>query len=179
MSETVPTSGVRRARRIRPALAPLAGARLPWVERAPGAPYFVLDDGTPWAPVGANESVTWPELAGLLRRRDLAGAEAHLRWLRAHGVTVLRLMLEYAQGQRYYLERPAGAFVPHVVQLWDDLFALCERVGMRILLTPYDTFFHWIRWRHHPYNRRNGGPCADRRILIKFDVFCRSTSVAK
>jgi mannan endo-1,4-beta-mannosidase len=171
MSETVPTSGVRRARRIRPALAPLAGARLPWVERAPGAPYFVLDDGTPWAPVGANESVTWPELAGLLRRRDLAGAEAHLRWLRAHGVTVLRLMLEYAQGQRYYLERPAGAFVPHVVQLWDDLFALCERVGMRILLTPYDTFFHWIRWRHHPYNRRNGGPCADRSQLM----VCRDT----
>jgi mannan endo-1,4-beta-mannosidase len=166
MSELAsPAARPRRAPSAKP-LQPLAGAPLPWVVRAAGAPYFTLDDGTPWAPIGANESVTWPELAGLLRRRDLPGVEAHLRWLRGHGVTVLRLMLEYAQGQRYYFERPAGTFVPHVVQLWDDLFALCERVGMRILLTPYDTFFHWIRWRHHPYNRRNGGPCADRSQLM-------------
>jgi mannan endo-1,4-beta-mannosidase len=76
-------------------------------------------------------------------------------------------MLEYAQGQRYYFERPAGRFVPHVVQLWDDLFALCERVGMRILLTPFDTYFHWVRWAHHPYNRAHGGPCDDRsRMLV-------------
>lgn len=173
MSERATTIPVSRARtrRVRPSPAPLAGASLAWVQRAPGVPYFVLDDGTPWAPVGANESVTWPELAGLLRRRDLPGVEAHLRWLRAHGVTVLRLMLEYAQGQRYYFERPAGTFVPHVVQLWDDLFALCERAGMRILLTPYDTFFHWIRWQHHPYNHRHGGPCADRSQLM----VCAST----
>jgi mannan endo-1,4-beta-mannosidase len=75
-------------------------------------------------------------------------------------------MLEYAQGERHYFERPAGTFAPHMVQLWDDLFALCERAGMRVLLTPYDTFFHWIRWRHHPYNRRRGGPCADRTQLL-------------
>jgi mannan endo-1,4-beta-mannosidase len=79
---------------------------------------------------------------------------------------VLRLMLEYAQGQRHYFERPAGTFVPEIVQLWDDLFALCEQTGMRILLTPYDTFFHWIRWRHHPYNVRRGGPCSDRSQLM-------------
>jgi mannan endo-1,4-beta-mannosidase len=155
-----------KARRPRTPLAPLPRVSLPWVERAPGAPYFRLDDGTPWAPVGANESVTWPELAGLLLRRDLDGVERHLRWLRGHGVTVLRLMLEYAQGQRHYFERPAGTFVPEIVQLWDDLFALCEQTGMRILLTPYDTFFHWIRWRHHPYNVRRGGPCPDRSQLM-------------
>lgn len=160
-----------RPRRARLPRLPLAGAPLPWVQRAAGAPYFVLEDGAAWTPVGANESVTWPELAGLLHRRDLAGVEAHLRWLRAHGVTVLRLMLEYAQGQRHYFERPAGTFVPHMVQLWDDLFALCEQTGMRILLTPYDTFFHWIRWRHHPYNHCHGGPCADRSQLL----LCRDT----
>ena len=165
MSDLAPAARPRRARPAVP-FEPLTGAALPWVHRAPHAPYFVLDDGRPWTPVGANESVTWPELAGLLRRRDLPSVEAHLRWLRAHGVTVLRLMLEYAQGQRYYFERPAGTFVPHVVQLWDDLFALCERAGMRILLTPFDTFFHWIRWRHHPYNARHGGPCADRSRLM-------------
>ena len=29
---------------------------------------------------------------------------------------------------------------------------------MRILLTPFDTFWTWIHWRHHPYNQANGGP---------------------
>jgi mannan endo-1,4-beta-mannosidase len=137
------------------------------VQRAPDAPYFVLDDGrTPWTPIGANEAITWPELAGLFRRRDLAGVEAHLRGLRASGVTVLRLMLEYGHGEHRYLEKPAGRFVPAMVQLWDDLFALCEQVGLRILLTPFDTFFLWRRWTRHPYNQRQGGPCAARTQLL-------------
>ena len=25
------------------------------------------------------------------------------------------------------------------------------------MLTPFDTFWTWMHWRHHPYNRRNGG----------------------
>jgi mannan endo-1,4-beta-mannosidase len=144
---------------------------LPWVRRAPDAPYFVLDTGEPWTPVGANESITWPELAGLFARRDLPGVEAHLVGLRARGVTVLRLMLEYCQGEHRYFERPAGRFVPAMVRLWDDLFAMCARVGLRILLTPFDTFFHWRRWHHHPYNRRHGGPCAHRTQFL----VCRDT----
>jgi mannan endo-1,4-beta-mannosidase len=133
---------------------------------ARGAPYFVTEHGDPWTPVGQNDAITWPELAGLFRRRDPAGVEAHLRRLRESGVTVLRLMLEYAHREHRYLERPVGVFQPNMVRLWDDLFAVCERVGMRILLTPFDTFFTWIRWEKHPYNRRNGGPCADRSQLL-------------
>ncbi len=149
-----------------PGRAPLTPGALPWVHRATGVPYFALETGDAWTPIGANEAITWPGLAGLFRRRDLAGAEAYVRELQAHGVTVLRLMLEYSQSQHRYFERPAGTFNPAMVQLWDDLFAICERVGMRILLTPYDTFFQYIRWRHHPYNQRNGGPCADRSQLM-------------
>ena len=37
---------------------------------------------------------------------------------------------------------------------------MCEEHGLRLLLTPFDTFWLWIRWKHHPYNRANGGPCA-------------------
>jgi mannan endo-1,4-beta-mannosidase len=135
-----------------------ARGRPPWVGVAAGAPYFVLDDGTPWTPVGYNDAITWPELAGLFRRRDLAGVEAHLRMLRGHGVSCIRLMLEYAQVRHRYFERPAGTFPAAMVRLWDDLFALCERTGMRILLTPFDTFWTWLHWRHHPYNRLHGGP---------------------
>jgi hypothetical protein len=119
--------------------------------------------GANWTPIGQNDAITWPELAGLFRRRDLPAVERHLRWLKAHGVTCLRLMLEYCQTEHRYLEKPVGRFVPAMVQLWDDLFALAEKVGLRILLTPYDTFFMWTRWQYHPYNRRNGGPCGSRR----------------
>jgi hypothetical protein len=140
---------------------------LSWIKRAVDAPYFVTSKGDPWTPIGQNDAISWPELEGLFRRRDLSGVERHLRYLRDSGVTCLRLMLEYAQGNHRFLERPVGRFVPAMVQLWDDLFRLCEQVGLRILLTPFDTFFTWIRWRHHPYNAENGGPCSSRtRLLI-------------
>jgi hypothetical protein len=149
---------------------------LPWIGIAPDAPYFVTETGEPWTPIGQNDAISWPELAPLFRRRDLPAVERHLRWLVDHGVTCLRLMLEYAQVRHRYFERPAGVPVPGMVQLWDDLFALCERVGLRILLTPVDTFWTWIHWRHHPWNRANGGPlahpsrlllCGETRALIK------------
>jgi mannan endo-1,4-beta-mannosidase len=53
-----------------------------------------------------------------------------------------------------------------VVQAWDDLVALCRRVGLRLLLTPFDTFFTWNHWDRHPYNRANGGPCDSRERLL-------------
>jgi len=132
----------------------------------PGLPYFLTEAGDPWTPIGHNDAVTWPELAPLFRRRDVAAVERHLVWLRDHGVTCIRLMLEYCHGEHRYLERPAGRFVPNMVRFWDDLFVLLERVGMHVLLTPYDTFFMWLRWRHHPYNRSNGGPVATRRSWL-------------
>jgi hypothetical protein len=142
-----------------PDQAPASPAR---VRTQPGLPYFTTGDGQPWTPIGHNDAVTWPELAPLFRRRDPAAVERHLVWLREHGVTCIRLMLEYCHGEHRYLERPDGSFAPNMVRFWDDLFRLLEKVGLRVLLTPYDTFFMWIRWRHHPYNRANGGPCASR-----------------
>ena len=137
-----------------------APRRLSRIHALRGSPYFVTDDGVAWTPVGHNDAVHWPELAPLFRGRDRGAVERHLIWLRDHGVTCIRLMLEYCQGEHRYLERPVGRFVPNMVQFWDDLFELLEKVGLRVLLTPYDTFFMWIRWRQHPYNRANGGVCA-------------------
>jgi hypothetical protein len=131
---------------------------LPWITVAPGAPYFITDQGEDWTPIGHNEAISWANLLPLFKRRDLPAVEQHLRDLVAHGVTCLRLMVEYAQVRHRYFERPVGRPVPAMVQLWDDLFAMCERVGMRILLTPVDTFWMWLHWRHHPWNKANGGP---------------------
>jgi len=151
-----------------------ATAGLPWIEVAAGAPYFCDATGAPWHPIGQNDSLDWPELAPLFRRRDLPAVERHLRWLKASGVTSLRLMLEDARGRHRFLERPAGRFVPAMVQVWDDLFALCEAVGLRILLTPLDTFWMWMRWAQHPWNRANGGPLASMREAL----LCAETRAA-
>ena len=157
-------------------MRPPSDVPLSWIRTLSGHPYFFdgarvgadvgEDVGAAWTPIGQNDAVSWPELNGLFRARDLPGVEAHLRWLSDQGVTCLRLMLEYAQGRHRYFEKPAGRFVPAMVRLWDDLFAMCERVGLRILLTPFDTFFTWTQWKHHPYNAKNGGPCASRKALL-------------
>jgi hypothetical protein len=147
---------------------------MPRIMVGSGCPYFITEDGASWTPIGHNDAVTWPELEPLFRRRDLPAVEGHLLWLRDHGVTCIRLMLEYCHGENRYLERPVGRFAPNMVQYWDDLFLLLERTGLRILLTPYDTFFMWTRWKHHPYNRANSGVCASRRSWLT----CAETRVA-
>jgi mannan endo-1,4-beta-mannosidase len=130
---------------------------LPWIGVAADAPYFADENGGPFTPIGENEAISWVQLEGLFRRRDLPAVERHLVHLREHGVTCLRVMLEYAQVRHRYFEKRVGEWSPAMVQLWDDFFELCERTGMRLLLTPFDTFWMWLHWKHHPYNRANGG----------------------
>ena len=137
-----------------------------WIQRAPAAPYFIEESGRAWTPIGQNDAISWPDFSGLLHRRDLPAVERHLAWLASHGVTCLRLMLEYAETGGHFFEQPAGTYDPVMVVLWDDLFRLVEAAGLRILLTPLDTYFQWVRWDLHPYNVANGGPCPDRTHLM-------------
>ncbi len=138
---------------------------LSWIERAPDAPYFVTDTGIAWTPVGQNDAISWDEWRGL-REGDLPSIQRHLSWLADHGVTCLRFMLEYAETGQHFFEQPAGVFNPVMVGLWDDLFRLVEQAGLRMLLTPLDTYFQWVRWDLHPFNIANGGPCPARTQLM-------------
>ena len=147
-----------------------------WIRCADGSPYFETDRGRSWTPVGYNEAITWPNIAPLYRRRDPAVVERHFARLRDHGVTCLRLMLDYNQVRARHLESRCGQFSPAMVRLWDDLIALGEVYGIRFLLTPFDTFWMARRWRTHPYAQANGGPsakitqmftCPDTRAAIK------------
>jgi mannan endo-1,4-beta-mannosidase len=131
---------------------------LPWVRLGPSRRYFETESGEPFLIIGQNDALTWPELEGLIGRRDVGAVDRHLAWLKAHGVTTLRVMLEYV-GDGLFLERRPGEFDPVTVRAVDDLVALCERHGLRLLLTPFDTFFTWVMWDEHPYNARLGGPC--------------------
>ena len=131
---------------------------LPWVTTTPGVPYFHTEDGQPWHPIGHNDSVSWRELNPLFQRKDVAAIDAYLAMLATQGITCLRLMLEYAQVRHRYLETAPGVWSRNMVQFWDDLFALCEKHGLRILLTPFDTFWMWLHFKHHPYSQGKGGP---------------------
>ena len=139
---------------------------LPWIGVSSRSPYFVDDAGQAWTPIGQNDAITWPDLQGLLRGKDVASVRRYLALLQQHKVTCLRVMLEYCQTQRSYFERPAGRFNPTLVRFWDELFALCSEHGLRVLLTPVDTFFMWTRWQYHPWNVNNGGPCREIRSLL-------------
>lgn len=131
---------------------------LPPIRVAPGGRYFETFDGEPFLFLGPNDALPWPGLNGLFRRRDLASAERHLQALAENGVTVIRVMLEYCHREHRYFESPVGRFAPNMVALWDDLFGLCERYGVRVLLAPWDNFWMSRRWHKHPYNGVNGGP---------------------
>jgi hypothetical protein len=135
---------------------------LSWIRVAAGVPYFETENGESFTPVGQNDAITWPDLAGAFRRKNLGAVEDYFRILSSTGITCLRLMLEYCQGENRYLEKPAGYFQPNMINLWDDIFSLCKKYGLRVLLTPYDTFWMWRRWFHHPYNQNNTGPCSKR-----------------
>ena len=52
----------------------------------------------------------------------------------------MRLLMEDCQTHHRSLEKKVGVWNPFMVPLWDDLLAMCPKYGIRILLTPYDTF---------------------------------------
>jgi hypothetical protein len=137
---------------------------LPWVRASAHSPYFELECGTAWHPVGHNDAITWDCLSDAVSTAERT--RQYFATLRRSGVTVLRVMLEYAQRNGRYLERPAGRFTARAIRTWDRLFALAEEYGVRFLLTPFDTFWMWKRWAHHPYNCANGGPCTNRRTML-------------
>jgi len=136
------------------------------VHVSPCAPYFVTESGDNWTPIGQNDAITWPDLDGLYQRRDVPSVERYLDMLAAHGVNCLRVMLEYSQKRHSLFETEVGKWNPILVRFWDDLFAMCGDRGLRILLTPYDTFWMKINWDEHPYNTKNGGFCDEARSLL-------------
>jgi mannan endo-1,4-beta-mannosidase len=137
---------------------------------APGGRYFETFDGEPFLMVGFNDAISWQGLNGLYRRRDLVGARHYLEDLRGHGINTIRLMLEYVHREGRYFERRVGEFNPDMVRLWDDLFEICEGIGLRVLLTPWDTFWMTRRWKFHPYNAANGGPAREKHSVLTDDA---------
>ncbi|MDQ6694691.1 MAG: DUF4038 domain-containing protein, partial [Chloroflexota bacterium] len=130
---------------------------MPYVRVAPGGRYFVTEDGKPFLVIGHNDAMPWPNMHNLHYENDIATTEAYIKMLVEHGVTVIRVMLEYVQDTKWFFERPVGTVLPEAVLYWDDLVGLCERYGLRLLVLFWDTFFLSKRWKHHPYSRKGTG----------------------
>ena len=127
---------------------------------------FLFPDGHASVLVGENDSYTFPALYPLWREGNAESAGEYLRMLRSHGVNVLRMMLESAGRPMEFIENPLGTWNPETLRFWDRFLPLCERHGMTVLITPWDTFWMNQPWTRSPYNKANGGPCATPRDFL-------------
>ncbi len=139
------------------AAIPRDPAAMAYVRVAPGGRYFMTEDGQPFLVIGHNDAMPWPTLRHMHGEEDVATTEAYIRMLAEHGVTVLRIMLEYCEDEDWFFEDPVGQPVPATVLYWDDLIGLCERYQVRLLVMFWDTFFMSRRWEHHPYSAGGSG----------------------
>lgn len=142
---------------------------------APSGRYFETLDGQPFLFIGFNDAISWPTLKGLYRRKDVATVEMYLQGLAARGINTLRLMLEYAHFDSHLLEKPLGTFNPHMVMFWDDLLSRCREYGLRVLLTPWDTFWMSRRWHKLPYHVENGGPAHNAQDVLQSEAMIQAT----
>jgi hypothetical protein len=124
--------------------------------------YFQDETGQGFIAIGENDAVSWPGLATLIGRLSPDTTDNYISDLRAHGVTVSRIMIEYAQDESTYFENPVGTFSHQMVEFWDDFIRMAEQHGLYLLLTPYDTFWQAKIWEAYPYNAALGGPCRNK-----------------
>ena len=160
--------------RVRTPHPPFPRHSLPWVSVGSGCPYFQTEDGSPWHPLGQNDAISWRELNPLFRRRDVPAVRAYLAMLRDHGVTCMRLMLEYAQVRHRYFETAPGKWgAGDGAAAGRPLHALR---GVRGAPAAHSVrhVLDVAEVQAPPYNVQEGGPLAHpSRMLL-----CRETRVA-
>lgn len=142
---------------FRKAAVPRDPNDMSYVQLAPGRRHFMTEDGMPFLVIGHNEALPWPRMRHMRDERDVPAVESYIKMMAEHGVTVVRIMLEYCEDQEWLFEDAQGVPVPSTVQYWDNLVGLCERYKIRLLVQFWDTFFMSRRWEHHPYSAPGSG----------------------
>lgn len=121
--------------------------------------YFTHADGHPFTPIGYNHNPDWPEFIESnpeLPEYDPAETEKYIAHLHAKGVNVLRLMVETPPSGN--LESPIGTFSPEHVKWLDTIVGACRENEIKLILTPWDTFWMNLRFDASTYNPALGGP---------------------
>ncbi len=133
-----------------------------WIRVLSGGRYFSHADGKPFIPIGANHNPDWPELEQANPLRADFDPQRTDRWFQRlvdHGVNVIRLMVETPPSGN--LEQPVGTINPEHLIWLDNIVGAAHRHGVRLWITPYDTFWMSLRKDASPYWQANGGPIAN------------------
>jgi hypothetical protein len=135
-------------------------AKEDYVRVAPGGRYFVHADGSFYTPIGYNHNPEWTDFtlcAPASPSYDPAVTDRFFKMLHDSGVNLIRTMIENPLGGAM-LEKPVGTFLPEQVAWIDNLVKCARKHDVRLMITPWDTFWMSRQWKDNPYNAANGGP---------------------
>jgi len=133
--------------------------------------YFVHADGRPFIPIGYNHNPDWPEFIEAnpdfrdYRPEETAKYNAHLA---ESGVNTLRLMIETPPSGN--LEDPIGTFSPEHVRWIDTIVDGARKNHIKLIVTPWDTFWMNLRFETTPYNPALGGDLKEKIDFITSPV---------
>lgn len=134
-----------------------------WIRRMTGGRYFVDGLGRPFLPLGYNHNPDWPELEQANPLHDDFDPKRTDRWfakLQANGVNLVRLMVETPPSGN--IEEKAGTFRFEHMRWLDTIVLAARKHGIRLMVTPYDTFWMNLRADASPYWAANGGPIKEK-----------------
>lgn len=137
-----------------------------FVRVMPGGRQFE-SGGEPFVPIGYNHNPDWPRLMASnplvpesgnfdAKAYDPSVTDAWFEHLAQHGVNLVRLMVETPPSGN--LEDPVGTFQPEAMVWLDNIVSAARKHGVRLMVTPYDTFWMNLRWDTTTYAPANGGP---------------------
>lgn len=143
-------------------------SREDFVRVMPGGRYFVHASGKPFIPLGYNHNPDWTKLEEANPSRegeyDPNLPDRYLAHLHDCGVNVLRMMIETPPSGN--LEDPIGTFQPEHVRWLDTVVAAARKHDIKLIVTPWDTFWMNLRWETTPYNPDRGGLVKERLDFI-------------
>ncbi len=125
----------------------------------PGGRYFAHADGKPFIPLGYNHNPDWDMLIQanpLHPAYDPAVTGRFFQRLKRSGVNLVRLMLETPSSG--LMEDPLGVFSPEHMRWIDNVVIAARKADVKLLITPWDTFWMNYQWDIVRYNAANGGP---------------------
>ncbi len=139
-------------------------AKEDYVRTAPDGRYFVHPDGTFFIPLGYNHNPDWSktvESAPSITGYSPQVTDQFFKHLHECGVNVLRMMFEAPAGG-HLMEDPIGTFRPEQIAFLDNIVTLARKHEIKLMITPWDTFWMNHRWDANPYNAKNGGQVAEK-----------------
>lgn len=149
-------------------------AKEDFIKPFPGGRFFAHSDGKPYIPLGFNHNPDWSKLVEANPMRDDYAPEVTDQWfatLAQNGTNLVRLMVETPPSGN--MEDPVGTFLPEHMRWLDHVVTSARKHGIRLMVTPYDTFWMNNRWETTTYAADRGGP-----IGPKIDWYTKPEAIA-